>query len=291
MFDIFEGLTGGAHKKTPRAGGHVVLRLSSRQCYWTHRYRRSYYFTLGNAPFASACLQEALIRKAFALMSVLVLASTLSACSAASPVAPSSVDAVPSQSTSVSKPAGILIGAETTEIIDENGVVLVSLRYSDDGDAAVADAIEILGEPKERRHQDRSNHSPDRDGTSWDGFAIVVNRYPDGALLTGKARLYQPAFTVQAIAATTDSNIAISTLDQTRIGDEFDGVAGAQPANRVYILDSLGTRSVAVDLPTSFPGIIVDAGLEMAYGTIARSDPGSSTITEIFAPGYLFSTA
>jgi len=59
----------------------------------------------------------------------------------------------------------------------------------------------------------------------------------------------------------------------------------------VYILDSLGTLSVAVDLPASFPGIIEEAGLEMAYGTIAQSDPGSSTIREIFAPGYLFSVA
>ena len=47
---------------------------------------------------------------------------------------------------------------------------------------------------------------------------------------------------------------------------------------------------MAVDLPASFPGIIVDAGMEMAYGAIAHSDPDSNTITQIIAPG-IFSSA
>ena len=63
------------------------------------------------------------------------------------------------------------------------------------------------------------------DGTSWGGFDIVVNRYPDKALLTGDARLYQPEFSVQATAATTDSNIVISSVDQTCVGDNFDVAA------------------------------------------------------------------
>ncbi|TFD56757.1 hypothetical protein E3T39_15585 [Cryobacterium suzukii] len=110
-------------------------------------------------------------------------------------------------------------------------------------------------------------------------------------MLTGDARLYQPAFSVQAIAAVTDANVAVTAADQTHVGDEFDVAAEGQPANRVHILDVFGIRSVAVDLPTSFPGIIDDAGMEMAYGAIAHSDPDSSTITEIVAPAYLFSLA
>ena len=239
----------------------------------------------------SAFLLGAVIRKAFALISMVVLASTLSACATVSPAAPARVDPVPSESLSASEPTGILIGAETTDIVDENGEVLVSLWYSEDGDAAVAAAVGVLGEPTDTHHQDRSNHYPEVDGTSWGGFDIVVNRYPDEALLTGDARLYQPAFSVQATAATTDSNIAISSVDQTRVGDDFDIVAEGQAANRVHILDALGIRSVAVDLPASFPGIIVDAGMGMAYGAIAQSDPGSNTITQIVAPGYLFSLA
>ena len=87
------------------------------------------------------------------------------------------------------------------------------------------------------------------------------------------------------------TNIAISSVDQTRVGDDFDVAAEGQPANRVHILNAFGIRSVAVELPASFPGIIVDAGMEMAYGAIAHSDPDSDLITQIVAPGYLFSLA
>lgn len=241
--------------------------------------------------FTSAFFLGAVIRKAFALISMIVLASTLSACATVSPAAPAHVDPVPSESSSSSEPTGILIGAETTDIVDANGEVLVSLRYSEDGDAAVAAAVGVLGEPTDTHHQDRTNHYPEVDGTSWGGFDIVVNRYPDESLLTGEAHLYQPAFSVQAIAPVTDANVAITAADQTRVGDEFDVAAEGQPANRVHILDVFGIRSVAVDLPTSFPGIIDDAGMEMAYGAIAHSVPNSSSITQIVAPAYLFSLA
>jgi len=46
---------------------------------------------------------------------------------------------------------------------------------------------------------------------------------------------------------------------------------------------------VTLELPASFPGVITDAGVDMTYGVIAHADPGSSTITDIVAPTYLFS--
>ena len=55
--------------------------------------------------------------------------------------------------------------------------------------------------------------------------------------------------------------------------------------------DAFGVRSVALDLPTSFPGIVADPGIDMAYGVIGRSDQGSGTISTIVAPRFLFSEA
>ena len=91
-------------------------------------------------------------------------------------------------------------------------------------------------------------------------------------------------------AATTDSNIAISSVDQTRVADDFDIAADAQPANRVHIRR---TRNAfrGSGPPPLFPGKIVDAGMEMAYGAIAHSDPDSNTILQIVAPRHLFSLA
>ncbi|MFC5932015.1 hypothetical protein [Cryobacterium melibiosiphilum] len=163
------------------------------------------------------------------------------------------------------------------------------MTYSEDGDAAVAATVGILGEPTEVRHQDSTNHYPEVDGTSWGGFDIVVNRYPAEAILTGEARWYQPAFSVQATSAITDANVAITAVDLTRVGDDFDVAVANQPSNRVHTDDAFGIRSVAVDLPTSFSGIIDDAGIEMVYGAIASAAPDSDTVTRMAAPAYLFS--
>ena len=216
----------------------------------------------------------------------------MSACTAA-PGAPtpsagaeSTPDVVPA-----SGPTGILIGAETTNVVDENGQVLLSLRYSEDGDDAVAAATSVLGSPNDTHHQQGSNHYPEMDGTSWGGFDIVVNRYPEDEPSVGDEGNYRPAFSVHASAAITAGGVAISSLDGTSVGSSFDDAADGMAENRVHIDDVFGIRAIALDLPTSFPGIIIDNDLEMAYGTIAYADQGSGVITTIVAPSYLFSLA
>ncbi|TFD14873.1 hypothetical protein E3T35_00270 [Cryobacterium sp. TMT1-2-2] len=157
------------------------------------------------------------------MIAMIVVAGALSACTAASPQAPPTVESVASETAAPApEPARILIGAETADIVDDGGNVLLSLRYSENGDGAVASAIDILGEPQATHHQDGSNHYPEMEGTSWGGFDV---------------------------------------------------------------------RSVALDLPTSFPGIVADPGIDMAYGVIGRSDQGSGTISTIVAPRFLFSQA
>lgn len=190
-----------------------------------------------------------------------------------------------------SGPTGILIGAETTDVVDENGQVLLSLRYSENGDEAVAAATSVLGSPNDSHHQEGSNHHPAMDGTSWGGFDIVVNRYAEEAPPSGEEGLYRPAFSVQASAATTAGGVSISSLDGTSVGGSFDTAAESRPENRVHVDAVFGVRSIALDLPTSFPGIIIDGELEMAYGTIAFSEHGSSVVTKIVAPSHLFSLA
>ncbi len=107
-------------------------------------------------------------------------------------------------------------------------------------------------------------------------------------LLTGEARLYRPAFSVQATSATTDSNIAISSVDQTRVGDDFDLAAEAQPANRLHILNALGMRSVAVDLPASLPGIIVGDG---TLDQVTLNFPARGTLSKTIRPWGVPSTS
>ncbi|WP_146066046.1 hypothetical protein [Cryobacterium sp. Y82] len=225
------------------------------------------------------------------MIALIVLAGALSACTAAPPPTPPNIDPVPSETATAAEPDRILIGAESTDVVDENGNVLLSLRYSEDGDEAVAAAVNILGEPQGTHHQDGSNHYPEMDGTSWGGFDIVVNRYSSEAMPTGEARWYKPAFSVQATAASTNGGIAIASVDEIRVGDAFDVAAEGPDTKRVHFDDAFGVRSVALDLPTSFPGIIADAGLELPYGVIAQSDQGSIDITRIVAPSYLFSLA
>ena len=223
---------------------------------------------------------------------MLALVGSLSACTAASPQAPPTVDPVPSETAAAAaEPSRILIGAETTDVVDEGANVLLSLRYSENGDEAVAAAIDLFGEPEATHHQDGSNHYPEMDGTSWGGFDIVVNRYRSERTSTDEASPYLPAFSVQATAATTFGGIAIASVDGTSVGVDFNAVSAGQDTNRVHIDGTFGLRSVALDLPTSFPGIVVDPGNEMAYGVIGQSDQGSSIITKIVAPSFLFSQA
>ncbi|WP_146072808.1 hypothetical protein [Cryobacterium sp. Y62] len=227
------------------------------------------------------------------MITLIVLAGALSACTATPPATPPAipptVDPVPFETAAAAEPDRILIGAETTDVVDEDGTVLLSLRYFENGDEAVTAAINILGEPQGTHHQDGSSHYPEMDGTSWGGFDIVVNRYSSEAMPTGEARWYKPAYSVQATAASTDGGIAIASVDEIRVGDAFDVAAEDQDTNRVHFDDAFGTRSVALDLPTSFPGIIADAGMELPYGVIAVSDQGSIDITRIVAPKFLFS--
>lgn len=232
------------------------------------------------------------IRKPRAVIAMIILAGALSACTAASPQAPPTVEPVASETAAPApEPARILIGAETADIVDDGGNVLLSLRYSENGDEAVASAIDILGEPQATHHQDGSKHYPEMDGTSWGGFDIVVNRYRSERTSTDEASPYLPAFSVQATAATTAGGIAIASVDGTGVGAAFDAVSAGQDANRVHLDDAFGQRSVALDLTTSFPGIVVDPGIEMPYGVIGQSDQGSSAITKIVAPSFLFSQA
>ena len=117
---------------------------------------------------------------------------------------------------------------------------------------------------------------------------------PERADVHRRGHPYLPSFSVQATAATATTPagaIAIASVDGTSVGDDFDAVSAGQDANRVHIDDTFGLRSVALDLPTSFPGIVVDPGIDMAYGVIGQSDQGSSTITKIVALSFLFSQA
>lgn len=61
-----------------------------------------------------------------------------------------------------------------------------------------------------------------------------------------------------------------------------------KPTTKVHLDEVFGVRSVALGLPTSFPGI-VDPGSEMAYGVIVWCEKGASSIAKITAPAYLFS--
>ena len=250
-------------------------------------------FSVNELLSISIRLGEAAIRKSSILIAMAVFLALLSACATSAPSAP-----VPSSSETEAadasepperaKPARIVIGSETTDILDENGNVLVSLQYSGDGGAAVSAATDVLGTPLDTHHQEGTSHNPAVDGTSWGGFDIIVNRYSEKLDPTDEERLYLPAFTVQATAESTDSGIEIAAVDGTRVGDAFDVVAEGKPTSMVHLDDSFGIRSVALDLPTSFPGI-VDPGIEMAYGVIGRCEKGASSLTSITAPTYLFS--
>jgi hypothetical protein len=93
---------------------------------------------------------------------------------------------------------------------------------------------------------------------------------------------------VQATAETTGTGVPVSSVDGSQVGDSFDLVAEGKPTTKVHLDNVFVIRSVALDLPTSFPGI-VDPGLEMAYGVIAWCDKGASSIAKITAHAYLFS--
>lgn len=187
-------------------------------------------------------------------------------------------------------PASIRIGAEATEILDRAGKVLVSLRYSEDGDAAVAAATAVLGEPEGIEHTDVTPHQSAMDGTRWGGFGIWVVRYSAEYRARVGESDYLPEFTVQATADTTASGVAVAAVDGTAVGEQFETRAAGMDPERVYVDESFGFRSVAVDLPTSFPGITGGATYPTnAYGVIASTDVNETVIEWISAPVYLWS--
>lgn len=235
------------------------------------------------------------MRKPLALLTVFIAAGLLSACGPATPVstAPPTTptEATPSTPPETPEPAAassIVIGAETTEILDQDGDVMVSLRYSEDGDEAVAEAATVLGPPTGTSHFAGDFHYSPSDTSSWGEFHITVIRY--GEEPVGAARNYAPAFRVAADAAVTSDGLPVAAVDGTTVGSDYAAVAALRPADQVYVDDTFGYRSVALELPASFPGIVEDSpGFVRAYGAIGWTDPGSSIINSITSPDFLFS--
>lgn len=190
----------------------------------------------------------------------------------------------------------MLIGAEATDIVDANGVVLASLRYASDGDAAVALATEILGPPTGTDFAVGLPHYAPADGTMWGGFQIWVNRYEpyEGQEIkqpTGDELLYETPFAVLASAPETSTGIPITAVDGTAVGDLYSDVIAGKDATVVHYDETFGYGTVALDLPTSFPAF-TDAGEgvpPMAHGVIAGAEAVTGPITSIRSPFELYS--
>jgi hypothetical protein len=201
-----------------------------------------------------------------------------------------SVSATPSAPASpVGEPdaASILIGAEATDILDESGDILVSLRYLDDGDAAVAAVTQVLGEPGSTLHDEGSPHYPASDGFMWGGFELWVDRFtPESGAEVGP---YSPAFHTRAVAAEAIPGVSIAAVDGTVVGEPFEPLATGKSPELVHRDETFGIDSVALDLPESFPGIVDDGDTSRAYGVIGFTDETGVTITDITAPMHLYS--
>jgi hypothetical protein len=146
-----------------------------------------------------------------AVLGALLLASCTGApddqSASSSPSATTSTSATPSPSVIPSAsaeapaeenaaPASIIIGLNATDVVDASGTVLLSLDYGTDGDQAVAQVIELLGEPTSTENVPQNPHYFETDITSWDGFEIGVVRPSESA--TPKTSFY-----VEATAAST----------------------------------------------------------------------------------------
>jgi hypothetical protein len=185
------------------------------------------------------------------------------------------------------EPASILMGAEATDILDANGDVLVSLRYAEDGDEAVAAVTEVLGEPGNTLHDEGSAHYPPADATIWGGFELWVDRPSEES--GADVSTYIPAFHTRAVTAEAIRGVSIAAVDGTVVGDPFEQLASTKPAEQVFRDETFGIDSVALDLPESFPGMVEDSGITRAYGVIGFTDESGLVLTTITAPTYLFS--
>jgi hypothetical protein len=185
------------------------------------------------------------------------------------------------------EPASILLGAEATDILDASGAVLVSLRYGEDGDEAVAAVTAVLGEPGSTVHSEGSAHYPPSDGTVWGGFEVWVDQPSEES--GGEVSTYTPAFHTRAVTAEAIPGVSIAAVDGTVVGDPFDQLASTKPPEQVHRDETFGIDSVALDLPESFPGMVEDAGLTRAYGVIGFTDGAGLAVTSITAPTYLYS--
>jgi hypothetical protein len=246
-----------------------------------------------------------------ALVAALVVA-VLSACApAATPSASTTSTPKPTSSASVSPTptpsasavpvdaapaASIIIGAEATDIVDATGAVLGSLRYSTDGAAAVALATALLGEPTSVAYVDQMPHFAPVDTTTWGGFTIQVNNYglyngEEVKQPTGDELLYEPPFSVLALSAEAVTGVAIVSVDGTAVGDSYASVTAGKDASLVYADPTFGYGTVALSLPTSFPGMTNpgDGLPPMAHGVIATANVLDGPITSIFSPTDLYS--
>ncbi|HEV7948980.1 MAG TPA: hypothetical protein VGP24_04350 [Glaciihabitans sp.] len=185
-------------------------------------------------------------------------------------------------------PVSILIGAEATDFVDATGNTVLSLRYSEDGDDAVADVTDLLGVADRTVSDPATGHTSPVDLYYWGGFALAVHRYLPTDGRNSADQNYVSAFSVQATEATTPTGISIVALDGTQVGTTLAAASEGKPEVQLFKDTTFGVDAVAVDLPTSFPGVVFDGQMEIAYGVIASTGEGTDVIETLQAPRDLF---
>jgi len=184
-------------------------------------------------------------------------------------------------------PASIIVGAEAVDLVDASGTALVSLRYGTDGDAALSTLTSYLGTPTGTETIPQTPHTSPVDTTSWGGFTIGIHRYvPEDGRLGGDQN-YVPKFSVYVSEPSTESGITISAIDGTQVGDSFSRATEGKPDEQIAPQSFGGLDTVALQLPTSFPGVIAGEFETQVYGVIARSEEGSDSVGYFSAPEYL----
>ncbi|MCU1406208.1 MAG: hypothetical protein JWQ43_2511 [Glaciihabitans sp.] len=177
----------------------------------------------------------------------------------------------------IAAPAGIIIGALATDIVDASGTVLLSLDYDTDGDEAVAQLTELIGEPTATENRPKAPHFFETDAAIWDGFEIGVLRPDEG--ITTPSR-----FTVQAKAASA-AGLTIAAVDGTEVGGSFEAAQEGLPVDQTYSDPNYPPRALALELD---PAMAAD---NVAYGLIATESESGGTIAMINAPDYVYDAA
>ncbi|PJJ61545.1 hypothetical protein [Compostimonas suwonensis] len=190
------------------------------------------------------------------------------------PSADPATSSTPSADPAVSRAAGIVIGATSFSIVDEEGAALASFGYFDPAASAIDAVTAQLGIEPTVEEIPAGMETPPITRYIWGGFRLF-----DAEVPTEKPWQYD--FSVSATEPEAVPGVGVSTTDGFAVGDLGADVESF-PSASAQRYDADGREVLFIGLEETVIGS--ENGMDLSYSIGLTSDPSSEPIEQIFAP-------